>query len=81
MAALLLGGVPGGVAGAVGMGIGDLLDPTYVIVAPKTFILKFGIGVITGLVAHRVFKIQKLEGKQLVIGVVKFLHLQVYYLM
>ena len=70
LAALLLGGVPGGVAGAVGMGIGDLLDPTYVVVAPKTFILKFGIGVITGLVAHRVFKIQKLEGKQLVIGVV-----------
>ena len=66
LAALLLGGV----AGAVGMGIGDLLDPTYVVVAPKTFILKFGIGVITGLVAHRVFKIQKLEGKQLVIGVV-----------
>ena len=70
LAALLLGGVPGGVAGAVGMGIGDLLDPTYVVVAPKTFILKFGIGVITGLVAHRIFKIQKLEGKQLVIGVV-----------
>ena len=70
LAALLLGGVPGGIAGAAGMGIGDLLDPTYVIVAPKTFILKFGIGVITGLVAHRVFKIQKLEGKQLVIGVV-----------
>ena len=66
----VLAGVPGGVAGAVGMGIGDLLDPTYVVVAPKTFILKFGIGVITGLVAHRVFKIQKLEGKQLVIGVV-----------
>ncbi len=70
LAALLLGGVPGGIAGAVGMGIGDLLDPTYVVVAPKTFILKFGIGVITGLVAHRVFKIQKLKGKQLVIGVV-----------
>ena len=64
LAALLLGGVPGGIAGAVGMGIGDLLDPTYVVVAPKTFILKFGIGVIT------VFKIQKLKGKQLVIGVV-----------
>ena len=36
LAALLLGGVPGGIAGAVGMGIGDLLDPTYVVVAPTT---------------------------------------------
>lgn len=70
LAALLLGGIPGGIAGAVGMGIGDLLDPTYVVVAPKTFILKFGIGVITGLVAHKVFHIQKLEGKKLIIGVI-----------
>lgn len=65
MAALLLGGIPGGAAGAIGMGIGDLLDPTYVIVAPKTIILKMGIGIITGLVAHKVFHIQKLEGQRL----------------
>lgn len=65
LAALLLGGVPGGIAGAIGMGIGDLLDPTYVVVAPKTILLKFGIGVITGLVAHKLFHIQKLEGKPL----------------
>lgn len=30
LAALLIGGVPGGIAGAIGMGIGDLLDPVYV---------------------------------------------------
>ncbi|WP_050637390.1 ECF transporter S component [Candidatus Stoquefichus sp. SB1] len=65
LAALLLGGIPGGAAGAIGMGIGDLLDPTYVIVAPKTIILKMGIGIITGLVAHKVFHIQKLEGQRL----------------
>lgn len=65
LAALLLGGIPGGAAGAIGMGIGDLLDPTYVIVAPKTIILKMGIGIITGLVAHKVFHIQKLEGQHL----------------
>lgn len=57
LAALLLGGVYGGVAGAVGMTIGDLLDPVYIIYAPKTFILKFCIGLITGLVAHRAGKI------------------------
>ena len=65
LAALLLGGIPGGATGAIGMGIGDLLDPTYVIVAPKTIILKMGIGIITGLVAHKVFHIQKLEGQHL----------------
>lgn len=65
LAALLLGGVPGGMAGAIGMGIADLFDPTYVIVAPKTIILKLGIGIITGLVAHKVFHIQNKEGKSL----------------
>lgn len=65
LAALLLGGLPGGAAGAIGMGIGDLLDPTYVIVAPKTIILKLGIGIITGLVAHKIMHIQSKEGKDL----------------
>lgn len=65
LAALLLGGVPGGIAGAIGMGIGDILDPAYVAVAPKTLILKFGIGVITGLLAHKVFRIQEKSGKEL----------------
>lgn len=53
LAALLLGGGYGGLAGAIGMTIGDLLDPVYVTVAPKTFVLKLCIGLITGLVAHR----------------------------
>src|SRR5699024_6753366 len=52
-----LGGIPGGLAGAIGMGIGDLLDPTYVTYAPKTIILKLLIGIFTGLFAHRIFKI------------------------
>ncbi|MCM1267060.1 MAG: ECF transporter S component [Bacteroidales bacterium] len=51
--ALLLGGVYGGLGGAIGMTIGDLFDPVYVVYAPKTFILKFCIGLITGFVAHR----------------------------
>lgn len=58
LAALLLGGIPGGIAGAIGMGIGDLLDPVYVTYAPKTIILKLLIGIITGLVAHKIFKIK-----------------------
>lgn len=65
LAALLLGGLPGGIAGAIGMGIGDLLDPVYVSVAPKTIILKLGIGLVTGYLAHKVFKIKDKEGKEL----------------
>ena len=40
LGALILGGVYGGIGGAIGMTIGDLLDPVYVVYAPKTFILK-----------------------------------------
>ena len=64
LAALLLGGVPGGIAGAIGMGIGDVLDPLYITVAPKTILLKLMIGIITGLVAHKVFQINHLEEKK-----------------
>lgn len=61
IAALMIDGVSGGIAGAIGMGIGDLLDPAYVVTAPKTIILKFLIGYITGIFAHKVFKI---DGKE-----------------
>ena len=57
LAALLLGGVYGGIGGAIGMTIGDLLDPIYITGAPKTFFLKLMIGIITGLVAHKLGKI------------------------
>lgn len=57
LGALLLGGVYGGIGGAIGMTIGDLLDPVYVVYAPKTFLLKFCIGLITGIIAHRCGKI------------------------
>ena len=52
LGALILGGVYGGIGGAIGMTIGDLLDPVYVVYAPKTFILKFCIGLIAGLIAQ-----------------------------
>lgn len=57
LGALLLGGLYGGVGGALGMTIGDLFDPIYIVYAPKTFILKLCIGLITGFVAHRLGKI------------------------
>lgn len=57
LGALLLGELYGGIAGAIGMTMGDLFDPVYVLYAPKTFILKFCIGFITGFIAHRIGKI------------------------
>jgi len=57
LAALCIGGLWGGLAGAVGMTIGDLFDPVYITSAPKTFLLKLGIGLIAGIVAHKVFQI------------------------
>ena len=71
LAALLIDGVSGGISGAIGMGIADLLDPAYVVTAPKTIILKFMIGFITGSVAHKVFKINDKENnrKQVIISI------------
>ncbi len=59
LGALILGGAWGGIGGAIGMTIGDLFDPVYVVYAPKTFILKLCIGLITGFVAHRIAKINE----------------------
>ena len=65
LAALLLGGGYGGLAGAVGMTIADLMDPVYITGAPKTFILKFCIGLITGLVAHKIAHISESTDKKI----------------
>ena len=59
LAALLLGGEYGGLAGSIGMSIADLMDPRYQASAPKTFILKFCIGFIAGYIAHKVAHINE----------------------
>ena len=61
LGALILGGVPGGLAGAIGMGIGDLLDPLYLPSFPKTFFLKFCIGLTAGAVAHKYAHLSEIE--------------------
>ena len=55
--ALLVGGFYGGLGGAIGMTIGDLLDPVYIVYAPKTFICKLCIGLIAGFVAGLLFNV------------------------
>lgn len=63
LGALLIGGAMGGSAGAVGLTIADLTSG-YATSAPKTFILKLLIGLIVGLMAHKVFKINKITDKK-----------------
>lgn len=58
LAALFLGGFWGGMSGAVGMTIADLTT-AYVTSAPKTFVLKLGIGLVTGLIAHKMFRLSR----------------------
>ncbi|MDO4788735.1 MAG: ECF transporter S component [Johnsonella sp.] len=64
LAALLMGGVYGGLAGSLGMTIADLMDPVYISSAPKTFVLKLCIGLITGYIAHRIAHIRRKEHKK-----------------
>ena len=56
LAALLLDGVSGGLSGAIGLALADVLagDPGY---AVTTFVLKFIIGVVCGFTAHRLCRI------------------------
>jgi uncharacterized membrane protein len=58
LAALMLGGWYGGIAGALGMTIADLTSD-YVTSAPKTFVLKLCIGLIAGFVAHNIAHISE----------------------
>ena len=56
----MLDGVSGGLAGAIGLALADIMagDPGYAI---TTFILKFIIGIVCGVFAHKVFKLQDLS--------------------
>ncbi|MBY0758747.1 ECF transporter S component [Sellimonas caecigallum] len=67
LAALILGGGYGGIAGAIGMTIADIMDPVYIVSAPKTFVLKLCIGLITGLVAHRIAHINESSDRKYVL--------------
>ena len=64
LAALFLGGFWGGLSGAVGMTIADLTT-SYVTSAPKTFLLKLCIGLITGFVAHKIFKLSQDKARKI----------------
>ena len=66
LAALLLGGVYGGLAGSIGMGLFDLTHGYLGAGLLRTFILKFLMGLIAGLVFKLILK-KKLNVKKLTI--------------
>lgn len=68
LAALFIGGFWGGLSGAVGMTIADLTTG-YVTSAPKTFLLKLCIGLVAGLLAHKVFHISRDEERKVPLSV------------
>lgn len=72
LAALFIGGFWGGMAGAVGMTIADLTT-AYITSAPKTFLLKLGIGLIAGFVAHKVFHISQEKTRKVPLSVAAIL--------
>ncbi len=54
LGALLLGSAYGGMGGALGLTIADLVDPVYIVEAPITFVIKLLMGVLAGVIAHRI---------------------------
>ena len=66
LGALLLGGVYGGFAGAIGLSIADILGG-FAATAPRTFICKLLIGLIVGLVAHKVASISHNHDKAYIV--------------
>lgn len=66
LAALLLGGVYGGLSGAIGLSIADIVSG-YAASAPRTFITKFVIGLVVGLIAHKIAKISNTHERKYVI--------------
>lgn len=57
LGSMFLGGGMGGLSGAVGMSLADLTSG-YVISMPKTFLIKFVIGALAGILSENVFKLQ-----------------------
>ena len=74
LAALLLGGIEGGIVGSLGMGLYDVImfsnRPTTII---RTFILKFLVGLIVGLVFRLILKKKIKTEKLTLISAIVFL--------
>lgn len=54
LGALILGSAYGGIGGALGLTIADIMDPVYIVQAPITFVIKFLMGALVGVIAHKI---------------------------
>ena len=61
LTALLLDGVSGGLAGAIGLALADILAGDPGLCRHRPSVLKFIIGITCGAVAHKVFKLRELD--------------------
>lgn len=68
LSAWFLGPLYGGLSGAIGLTIADVLDPRYITSAPKTFLLKFLIGFIAGKVAQQLKLQEKTDRKDIIMA-------------
>lgn len=66
LGALLLGGSYGGLAGAVGLTLADIISG-YAESAPRTFITKLVIGLVVGLIAHKIAKLSETHDRKYII--------------
>ena len=66
--AILFGPIIGGLSGAIGMTIYDCMNPVYITSAPKTFILKLGIGLIAGFIFLLLKKKEIKKLKYIILG-------------
>lgn len=66
LGALLLGGLYGGLSGAIGLSLADILSG-YAVSAPRTFICKLVIGLVCGLIAHHLFHISENREKTYIV--------------
>ena len=64
LTALMFGGIEGGVAGAVGMGIADLTDGLHALSFPKTIVCKMIMALVVGVFAHSVFKVNETKSRK-----------------
>ena len=60
LAGMLFGPMTGGLASGIGAGLFDLLNPLYITSAPYTFLSKFAMGFLAGVIARYAFP----EGKR-----------------
>ncbi|MGN0689021.1 MAG: ECF transporter S component [Oscillospiraceae bacterium] len=53
LAGLLFGGISGGLASGIGAAFYDLFDPVYIVSAPYTFVSKFAMGFVAGVLRRK----------------------------